>query len=117
MNGAESLLRTLLGGGIDTCSANPDTCEMQFVTALDRVPGMRPSLCLFDGVASGAADGYARMTGQRAATLLHCRLGLGYAVTNLHNIRRVANPIVNIVGWLLLSCCLRPGPFLIELMI
>jgi acetolactate synthase I/II/III large subunit len=98
MNGAESLLRTLLGGGIDTCFANPGTSEMQFVAALDRVPGMRPILCLFEGVASGAADGYARMTGRPAATLLHCGPGLGYAVTNLHNARRAASPIVNIVG-------------------
>jgi acetolactate synthase I/II/III large subunit len=98
MNGAESLLRTLLGGGIDTCFANPGTSEMQFVAALDRVPGMRPILCLFEGVASGAADGYSRMTGRPAATLLHCGPGLGYAVANLHNARRAASSIVNIVG-------------------
>jgi acetolactate synthase I/II/III large subunit len=98
MNGAESLLRTLLGGGIDTCFANPGTSEMHFVAALDRAPGMRAVLCLFEGVASGAADGYARMTGRPAATLLHCGPGLGYAVTNLHNARRAASPIVNIVG-------------------
>jgi len=98
MNGAESLLRTLLGGGIDTCFANPGTSEMQFVAALDRVPGMRPVLCLFEGVASGAADGYSRMTGRPAATLLHCGPGLGYAVTNLHNAKRGASSIVNIVG-------------------
>jgi acetolactate synthase-1/2/3 large subunit len=98
MNGAESLLRTLLGGGIDTCFANPGTSEMQFVAALDRVPGMRPILCLFEGVASGAADGYSRMAGRPAATLLHCGPGLGYAVANLHNARRAASSIVNIVG-------------------
>ena len=98
MNGAESLLRTLLGGGIDTCFANPGTSEMQFVAALDRVPGMRPILCLFEGVASGAADGYSRMTGRPAATLLHCGPGLGYAVANLHNAKRAASSIVNIVG-------------------
>ena len=98
MNGAESLLRTLLAGGIDTCFANPGTSEMHFVSALDRVPGMRAVLCLFEGVASGAADGYARMTGRPAATLLHCGPGLGYAVTNLHNARRAASPIVNIIG-------------------
>jgi acetolactate synthase-1/2/3 large subunit len=98
MNGAESLLRTLLAGGIDTCFANPGTSEMHFVSALDRVPGMRAVLCLFEGVASGAADGYARMKGRPAATLLHCGPGLGYAVTNLHNARRAASPIVNIVG-------------------
>lgn len=98
MNGAESLLRTMLAGGIDTCFANPGTSEMHFVSALDRVEGMRPVLCLFEGVASGAADGYARMTGRPAATLLHCGPGLGYAVTNLHNARRARSPIVNIVG-------------------
>jgi acetolactate synthase-1/2/3 large subunit len=98
MNGAESLLRTLPAGGIETCFANPGTSEMHFVSALDRVPGMRAVLCLFWGVASGAADGYARMKGRPAATLLHCGPGLGYAVTNLHNARRAASPIVNIVG-------------------
>ena len=98
MNGAESLLRTLANGGVDTCFANPGTSELHFVSAFDRVPEMRSVLCLFEGVASGCADGYARMTGRPACTLLHCGPGLGYAVTNLHNARRAASPIVNIVG-------------------
>ncbi|MGH7089790.1 MAG: thiamine pyrophosphate-binding protein, partial [Stellaceae bacterium] len=77
MNGAESLVRTLVGGGVTTCFANPGTSEMHFVAALDRVPGMRCVLGLFEGVVTGAADGYARMTGKPAATLLH--LGPGMA--------------------------------------
>ena len=77
MNGAESLVRTLVGGGVNVCFANPGTSEMHFVAALDRVEGMRCVLGLFEGVVTGAADGYARMTGNPAATLLH--LGPGMA--------------------------------------
>ncbi len=77
MNGAESLVRTLVGGGVDVCFANPGTSEMHFVAALDRVPGMHCVLGLFEGVVTGAADGYARMAGKPAATLLHLRSGLG----------------------------------------
>ena len=98
MNGAECLLRTLLGNEIDLCLMNPGTSEMQFVSALDRVPQMRGVLCLFEGVCSGAADGYARMTGKPAATLLHLGPGLGNALSNLHNARKALSPVVNIVG-------------------
>ena len=70
MNGAESLVRTLVAGGVDVCFANPGTSEMHFVAALDTVPELRGVLCLFEGVATGAADGYGRMTGRPAATLL-----------------------------------------------
>ncbi len=98
MNGAESLVHTLLKGGVDTCFANPGTSEMHFVAALDRVPGMRCVLCLFEGVVTGAADGYARMAGKPAATLLHCGPGLANGLANLHNARRAGSPIVNIVG-------------------
>jgi len=98
MNGAESLVRTLVNGGVDTCFTNPGTSEMQFVAAADRVPEMRCVLCLFEGVASGAADGYARMTGTPAATLLHLGVGLGNAISNFHNAFRANVPIVNIVG-------------------
>jgi acetolactate synthase-1/2/3 large subunit len=98
MNGAECLLRTLLANGIDTCLMNPGTSEMQFVSALDRVPGMRGVLCLFEGVCSGAADGYARMLRRPAATLLHLGPGLGNALSNLHNARKAFSPVVNIVG-------------------
>ena len=76
MNGAESLVRTLVGGGVDVCFANPGTSEMHFVAALDRVEGMRCVLGLFEGVVTGAADGYYRMTDNPAATLLH--LGPGW---------------------------------------
>ena len=76
MNGAESLVHTLLKSGVDTCFANPGTSEMHFVAALDRIPGMRCVLGLFEGVVTGAADGYARMAGKPAATLLHCGPGL-----------------------------------------
>jgi acetolactate synthase-1/2/3 large subunit len=98
MTGAECLLRTLLINGVDVCFMNPGTSEMQFVAALDRVSGMRPVLGLFEGVCSGAADGYARMTGKPAATLLHLGPGLGNALANFHNARKARSPVVNIVG-------------------
>jgi len=98
MNGAESLQRTLLNCGVDTCFMNPGTSEMHFVAALDNVPGMRSVLTLFEGVATGAADGYGRMTETPAATLLHLGPGLANGMANLHNARRAASPIVNIVG-------------------
>src|SRR5215813_9442096 len=98
MNGAESLVHTLLRSGIDTCFSNPGTSEMHFVAALDRVPGMRCVLGLFEGVVTGAADGYARMTGKPAATLLHCGPGLANGLAYLHNASRARTPIVNIVG-------------------
>lgn len=98
MTGAESLVRSLLAAGIDTCFANPGTSEMQFVAALDRVPGMRPVPCLFEGVATGAADGYARMAGRPATTLLHLGPGLAHGLANLHNAKRARSPIVNVVG-------------------
>ena len=90
MNGAESLVHTLLASGIDTCFANPGTSEMHFVAALDRIPGMHCVLGLFEGVVTGAADGYARMAGKPAATLLHCGPGLANGLANLHNARRAA---------------------------
>jgi acetolactate synthase-1/2/3 large subunit len=98
MIGAECLLRTLLANRIDLCFMNPGTSEMQFVAALDRVPEMRGILCLFEGVCSGAADGYARMTGKPAATLLHLGPGLANALSNLHNARKALSPVINIVG-------------------
>jgi acetolactate synthase-1/2/3 large subunit len=98
MNGAESLARTLLACGVDTCFANPGTSEMHFVAALDRVPGIHCVLALFEGVATGAADGYARMAEKPAATLLHCGPGLANGLCNLHNARRARVPLVNIVG-------------------
>ena len=98
MNGAECLLRTLLANDADLCLMNPGTSEMQFVSALDRVPRMRGVLGLFEGVCSGAADGYARMTGKPAATLLHLGPGLANALANFHNARKARSPVVNIVG-------------------
>lgn len=98
MNGAESLVHTLLACGVDTCFSNPGTSEMHFVAALDRIPGMRCVLGLFEGVVTGAADGYARMTDRPAATLLHCGPGLANGLANLHNARRAHTPIVNLVG-------------------
>jgi acetolactate synthase-1/2/3 large subunit len=98
MNGAEAILRTLLAGGVDTCFANPGTSEMQFVSALDRVPGMRSVLCLSEIVVTGCADGYARMAGKPASTLLHCGPGFANGVANLHNARRARSPMVNVVG-------------------
>jgi acetolactate synthase-1/2/3 large subunit len=98
MNGAEALLRSLVASGVTTCFANPGTSEMQFVAALDRVPEMRSVLALFEGVATGAADGYGRITGRPATTLLHLGPGLGNGLANLHNARRARTPLVNVVG-------------------
>ncbi len=98
MNGAQALIRTLVSAGVDTCFANPGTSEMHFVAALDDVPEMRGVLALFEGVATGAADGYARVRGRPAATLLHLGPGLGNGWANLHNARRARSPVVNVVG-------------------
>jgi acetolactate synthase-1/2/3 large subunit len=98
MNGAESLVRTLVAGGVEVCFTNPGTSEMHFVAALDKVEGMRCVLCLFEGVATGAADGYARMAEKPASTLLHLGPGLANGLANLHNAKRARTPIVNIVG-------------------
>ncbi len=98
MNGAESLLRTFVASGVNTCFANPGTSEMHFVAALDRQADMRCVLGLFEGVVTGAADGYARMTGMPACTLLHLGPGLGNGIANLHNARRAQVPVVNVVG-------------------
>src|SRR5579884_881062 len=96
--GAQALIRTLVDSGLPTCFTNPGTSEMHFVAALDSVPEMRGVLALFEGVATGAADGYARMRGVPAATLLHPGPGLGNGLANLHNARRAGTPVVNIVG-------------------
>ena len=98
MNGAESLVRTLLNGDVNVCFANPGTSEMHFVSALDRVEGVRCILGLFEGVVTGAADGYYRMAGKPAATLLHLGPGLGNGLANLHNAKKARSGIVNVVG-------------------
>ncbi|MFM9969397.1 MAG: acetolactate synthase large subunit [Burkholderiales bacterium] len=98
MNGAESLVRTLLNGDVNVCFANPGTSEMHFVSALDRVEGVRCILGLFEGVVTGAADAYYRMAGKPAATLLHLGPGLGNGLANLHNARKARSGIVNVVG-------------------
>ncbi len=97
-NGAGAVIRSLVAGGIDTCFANPGTSEMHFVAALDATVGMRPVLGLFEGVVTGAADGYARMAGRPAAALLHLGPGLGNGLANLHNARRARSPVVVVVG-------------------
>ena len=98
MNGAESLARTLTGAGVEVCFANPGTSEMHFVAALDRVEGLRCILGLFEGVVTGAADGYARMADRPASTLLHLGPGLANGLANVHNARRADTPMVNVVG-------------------
>lgn len=98
MTGADTLVDTLLAGGVDTCFANPGTSEMHFVAALDRAPKMRCVLGLFEGVATGAADGYYRIADKPAATLLHLAPGLGNGLANLHNAKKARSGIVNIVG-------------------
>jgi len=98
MNGAQSLLHTLVNCEVEVCFGNPGTSEMHFVAALDSVPRMRSVLCLFEGVVTGAADGYGRIAGKPAATLLHLGPGLANGLANLHNARRASTPIVNVVG-------------------
>ncbi|HEV2650720.1 MAG TPA: acetolactate synthase large subunit, partial [Rhizomicrobium sp.] len=98
MNGAESLVRTLVASGVEVCFSNPGTSEMHFVAALDRVDGMRAILGLFEGAVTGMADGYGRIAEKPACTLLHLGPGLANGLANLHNARRAATPIVNIVG-------------------
>ena len=98
MNGADALIETLLANEVDACFANPGTSEMQFVAALDGQPKMRPVLCLFEGVATGAADGFGRMADRPACTLLHLGPGYGNGLANLHNARRAFTPLVNVIG-------------------
>src|SRR5262249_22292524 len=98
MNGAQALIRTLIGCGVDICFMNPGTSEMHFVAALDSVPEMHGVLALFEGVATGAADGYARMADKPASVLLHLGPGLGNGLANLHNARKGKVPVVNIIG-------------------
>src|SRR5215470_4951650 len=98
MNGAEAMLRTLTGSGVRMCFANPGTSEMHTVAALDEMPEMRAVLCLFEGVATGAADGYGRMADRPAAVLLHLGPGLANGLANLHNARRAHTPVLAVVG-------------------
>ena len=96
--GAHVVIERLTAGGVDVCFANPGTSEMHFVAALDSAPQMRAVLCLFEGVVTGAADGYARIAGKPAATLLHLGPGMANGLANLHNARRAHSPVVNVVG-------------------
>jgi acetolactate synthase-1/2/3 large subunit len=98
MNGAESLVRSLVAGGVGTCFTNPGTSEIHLVAALDRVPEIRCVLGLFEGVVTGAADGYARLAEKPACTLLHLGPGFGNGLANLHNASRAQVPIVNLIG-------------------
>src|SRR5690348_11212588 len=98
MNGADALISTLVANEVTACFANPGTSEMQFVAALDGVPAMRPVLCQFEGVATGAADGYARIAERPACTLLHLGPGYGNGLANSHNARRAFTPIINVIG-------------------
>ena len=98
LNGAEALIKTAVSAGIEICFANPGTTEMPLVHALDTVHGIRAILGLFEGVCTGAADGYARMTGRPALTLLHLGPGLANGSANLHNACRAHSPIVNLIG-------------------
>src|ERR1700751_3176327 len=95
VNGAHALIETLVGCGVEVCFANPGTSEMHFVAAVDDVPGMRVFLGLFEGVVTGAADGYARVAGKPAATLLHLGPGMANGLANLHNAGKAATPVVN----------------------
>jgi acetolactate synthase I/II/III large subunit len=98
MNGAQALIATLVDSGVDVCFSNPGTSEMHFVAGLDAVPQMRGILCLFEGAATGAADGFGRMAGRPAATLLHLGPGLANGLANLHNAQRARTPLLAVVG-------------------
>ncbi|HET7824513.1 MAG TPA: thiamine pyrophosphate-binding protein, partial [Anaeromyxobacter sp.] len=98
MTGAELLLRTAASAGVDACFANPGTTELALVNALDRVAELRAVLCQFEGVASGAADGYARMADRPALALFHLGPGLANGIANLHTARRARTPLVALVG-------------------
>ncbi|MEL7374444.1 MAG: thiamine pyrophosphate-binding protein, partial [Pseudomonadota bacterium] len=98
MNGADALIATLAENGVRTCFANPGTSELHLVAALDRQPGMRAILGLFEGVVTGAADGYGRMADAPAMTLLHLGPGFANGLANLHNARRARSPIINVIG-------------------
>ena len=93
MNGAHALLESLVDAGVEVCFANPGTSEMHLVTAIGASDAVRPILCLFEGVVSGAADGYARMSGKPAITLLHLGPGYANAMANLHNARKAHVPV------------------------
>ena len=98
MNGAEALINALAEHGVDACFANPGTSEMQLVAALDKQPGIRAVLCLFEGVVTGAADGYGRMSDKPALTLLHLGPGFANGIANLHNAQRARSPVLNMIG-------------------
>ncbi|HXX49289.1 MAG TPA: thiamine pyrophosphate-binding protein, partial [Myxococcota bacterium] len=98
MNGAEALIRTAAAAGVEVCFANPGTTEMHLVAALDAAPGVRPVLALFEGVVTGAADGYARLAEKPAMTLLHLGPGFANGIANLHNARRASSAVVNVIG-------------------
>ena len=98
LKGSDAFVQTLIDSGVEVCFGNPGTSEMHLVAALDRYPQLRGVLCLFEGVATGAADGYGRMTGRPAATLLHLGPGLSNGLANLHNARRAGTPVLNVVG-------------------
>src|SRR5437763_16795351 len=98
MTGAEAVLQTAAAAGVEVCFANPGTTEMALVNALDRVPSVRAVLGLFEGVCSGAADGYARMSGRPALALFHLGPGFANAIANLHNAPRARSPVVNLIG-------------------
>ena len=98
MNGAESMLQTLLNAGVEVCFANPGTSEMHMVSAIGKDQSMRSVLGLFEGVCSGAADGYARIAGKPALTLLHLGPGLSNASANLHNAKKAFSPVINLIG-------------------
>jgi acetolactate synthase-1/2/3 large subunit len=96
--GADLLVATAGANGIDHCFANPGTTELHLVQALDRSPQMRSVLCAFEGVCSGAADAYARITGRPALGLYHLGPGFANALANVHNARRHHTPMVNVIG-------------------
>lgn len=98
MNGAESMLQTLINNGVEVCFTNPGTSEMHMVAAIGKTEGMRPILSLFEGVCTGAADGYGRMAGKPACTLLHLGPGLSNGSANLHNARKANSPVLNLIG-------------------
>ena len=98
MNASDALIKTLINNGLEVVFANPGTSEMHLVAAIDHHPEIRPILGLFEGVVTGAADGYARMSGKAAANLLHLGPGLGNGFANIHNARKANSPMILSIG-------------------
>ena len=98
MNGAQALIESAISRGIEVCFANAGTTELPIVTAMDNAGRIKAVLGLFEGVCTGAADGYGRLSGKPAMNLLHLGPGFANGIANLHNARRAGTPVFNVIG-------------------